>query len=78
MRVKDLKKGQRIIERDFGFWCEAEVITDPVFSDKTGMFECDVKYIRGDKSALCNSDGILTIAEVEDPGAYGLNLELVG
>jgi hypothetical protein len=78
MRVKDLKKGQRIIERDFGFWCEAEVVADSVFSEKTGMFECKVKYIRGDTPGSRNEDGTVTLAEVENPGAYGLNLELVG
>ena len=77
MRLKDVKQGDRFTEGDRGLCILMKALetAHEVDDDETGMHGhvCRAKVLAGD-TCMADKDGVLTLFECHNPGAYGLKL----
>jgi len=75
LELKDIKKNQLFREEDIGMVAELYAIEDAheVHGETRNGYECRAKVVSGPASTA-NDEGIVTLFECFDPGAYGLRL----
>jgi len=70
IRLRDVRKGDRIIEQCYGF----TVLEDVRITDEG--YRCRVKVVEGTAS-MADADGVVTLFESFDAGRHALQLEKV-
>ena len=74
IRLRDVRKGDRIIERCYGFAVLNEALEDVRITDEG--YRCRVKVVEGTAS-MADADGVVTLFESFDAGGHALQLEKV-
>ena len=77
MRLKDVKKGDRFYETDYGISILVEALESAreVHDDESQRYghECLVLLLSG-VAPMFGADGTMTMFESHEPGGYGLDL----
>lgn len=82
MRLRDIKKGMRVQENDYGFCAEyiaqedARHLDLPNIHNSSG-WECKVQWVGGDTPTSLDADDCMVFFQADQSGGYSVKLELV-